>query len=711
MNTSIKKLLAACLIISFFASLLPAFFVQAQDQEGEGFYFRVNAASTTRPDAKRAEDEAPIKVINRSDKDYFVPNKTLAEFDSFRDNAPRYVSVAECGDGVCSEGEDINTCPNHKDCVTFPVQEGCGDGVCKQSIRKIPLNPPIPDNQSVRICDPDHAGFIAVGIWATIFGTITGCFLGGPVGCFIGAAVTSAPAGSLIIASKCRTVNQTTYIDEIIIPTGEVYATTTTDVELQKLQTVCPSDCASTVVLGCGICGFNSQGQQCPNWCNGGGYNQENCVFKYPTTINSSDPSIVLENKNILKKYLTASEASAILDLESNESVSTEPYDFRDEAGYSCYYGGSTANLCPAGRYCSMTKGLKPGISLTSYLSPNVLNDTTAPPCPAGSFCPVGASYPRPCPPNTYSAGGTERCTNCPIGTNTQGAIGSISVSDCKEASIANDKRCNYDKENPVNSPYDCPDDRSREAGSPQLAWYGDGRCTGVESMSLSSPFYSPDCFCGNDTCDADENYSSCYYDCYCMDKICGNLRIVELGSGHNPYETRTCKYRGQVVVNELSDCKYMNSGENCGNGVCEPGEMYKSSIGRIVCPRDCSCGNGYCETNKGEFYSATSAAGSCNADCQCGNGTCDLQAPYEESYYSCPGDCHCGNNICEDGYEETAYPLSCPQDCKCGDNICSPGETSSSCSQDCSAGCNKNNICDIGETYDCSDCRAVNPY
>ena len=703
MNTSIKKLLALCLIISFFTSLLPAFFAQAQDQEGEGFYFRVDAASTTRPDAKRAEDETPIKVINRSDKDYFVPNKTLAEFNSFRNNAPRYVSVAECGDGVCSEGEDIYNCPKG-DCKAFSAAEGCGDGVCDQSIRIFEPNPPVTDNAGV--CDPDHAGFIAVGIWNTLLGAITGCFIGGPVGCIIGAAVTAIPSTALIIATKCEKVNGVNKIKEIKIPTGEVYATSTTAEEYGVFQTVCKADCAPPSVYGCGVCGFNSQGQQCPNWCNGGGYNQENCVYRYPTTVNSYE-SIAFDNKNILKKYLTASEASAILEVGSTESISTQPYNYRDEGGYSCYYGGNTDNLCPAGRYCEITKGLKPGTSLTSYLSPNSLNETTAPFCPAGTFCPVGSQYPRYCPPNTYSTGSAEKCTQCPKGTSTGGAVGSPSASYCVNVFFANDTRCNYDKENPINSPYDCPDERSKESGSPQLAWYGDGRCTGVESISSSSPFYSPDCFCGNDTCDADENYSSCYYDCYCRDTICGNLRLVELGSGHNPYETNTCKYRGGVVVNE-SDCRHMNSGENCGNGVCEPGEMYKSSIGRIVCPRDCSCGNGYCDTSKGEFYSATSAAGSCNADCQCGNGICNSGDPYKETAYSCIEDCHCGNNICENNYFENA--INCSSDCKCGDNICSTGETSGTCS-DCSSSCNNNGNCDIGETYDCIDCRAMNPY
>jgi len=49
-------------------------------------------------------------IINRSDKDFFVPNNTAAEYTAWSKNAPNYVTVSVCGDGVCSEGEDNSNC-------------------------------------------------------------------------------------------------------------------------------------------------------------------------------------------------------------------------------------------------------------------------------------------------------------------------------------------------------------------------------------------------------------------------------------------------------------------------------------------------------------------------------------------------------------------------------------------------------------------------
>jgi len=103
-----KKLLAIGLTVLLFSGALV---LLARAQEGPEPFFRVDSASTT-PDGAKKKDETKINVINRSDKDYFVPNNTPEEFNSFRDNPPRYVSVAECGDGVCSS--------NQKKCFNSP---------------------------------------------------------------------------------------------------------------------------------------------------------------------------------------------------------------------------------------------------------------------------------------------------------------------------------------------------------------------------------------------------------------------------------------------------------------------------------------------------------------------------------------------------------------------------------------------------------------
>lgn len=73
-------------------------------------------------------------IINRSDKDFFVPNNTATEYTAWSKNAPNYVTVSVCGDGVCSEGEDNSNCS--QDCLVF--DDGyCGDGICSDEAIEI----------------------------------------------------------------------------------------------------------------------------------------------------------------------------------------------------------------------------------------------------------------------------------------------------------------------------------------------------------------------------------------------------------------------------------------------------------------------------------------------------------------------------------------------------------------------------------------------
>ena len=68
-------------------------------------------------------------IINRSDKDLFVPNNTSPEYQAFANNAPGYVSVSLCNDGVMSEGETTESCGQ----VSRSPKSYCGDGVCNVS--------------------------------------------------------------------------------------------------------------------------------------------------------------------------------------------------------------------------------------------------------------------------------------------------------------------------------------------------------------------------------------------------------------------------------------------------------------------------------------------------------------------------------------------------------------------------------------------------
>lgn len=142
------------LVILFFALSL-TLFVKAQDQTGSQF-FRVNSASTTPAGSKRAGDEAFIHIVNRSGKSYFAPNKTLPEFESFRNNAPNYVSVSVCGDGVCGEGENFGNCS--EDCKgPDPLNTigYCGDRICGERVvcTSTPQTITIAAAEKAKICD------------------------------------------------------------------------------------------------------------------------------------------------------------------------------------------------------------------------------------------------------------------------------------------------------------------------------------------------------------------------------------------------------------------------------------------------------------------------------------------------------------------------------------------------------------------------------
>jgi len=619
------------LFVIIFLSIAPALIIQASSNDViQPDSYRLYATTTKNVLIKRGTST----VINRSDKDYLIPNKTTPEWDSFAKNPPKYVEIGICDvDGVCGAGEDSTSCP--EDC---PVATGyCGDGICSNTQVDVPYPGGKLVDKYEKICVTKRTGWMWVPVvnfvlWATGNENYTKCNYG---------------THQVLVYHGWETA-------------GEVYATTTS---LTKQQ-VCKDDCMPPSGSGCGSCGYDSSGNLCPNYCSNRGYNMINCSYHSASTSNSSGCSAaqaMVYNTNPTKKYFTASEALAYA-----SAVMCQDSSFTVSGGYGCDYGGDTSSMCPAGSYCKPTGGLKPGITLTNYATPSWLsaNGYTAADlqrtCDAGSFCPLGSIFQRICPKNTYSTGGASVCTACPAGTISM--PGASSVDFCMPFYKANDGVCQNPQdgingETPANSPKDCPD-------STNLAvWKGDGRCTGIENMTNSPD----DCKCGNGICDNSESPLSCLTDCACMDSTCGTATYI-----NNAYtvfkEGNTCNSYGNIIANQ-SDCKYMNAGEVCGNGVCENGEKYRSDIGRIVCPLDCHCGDGYC--GSGETMA------NCALDCFCGDGTCN----HGEYYGSCISDCHCGNGQCD--YGENA--LDCATDCRCGDHICSYGENT--CTTDCGAG------------------------
>ena len=153
---------------------------------------------------------------------------------------------------------------------------------------------------------------------------------------------------------------------------------------------------------------------------------------------------------------------------------------------------------------------------------------------------------------------------------------------------------------------------------------------TGVNYGSCTTGGTNP---CGDGTCSASENCSTCPADCKCP-------------SGQS-CQSGTCK------------------GGDCGNNACEGAKGENCS----TCPADCGCGAGKSCQN-----------GACVEPSDCGNNACE--GAKGESCSTCPADCGCGTGkSCQNG--------ACVEAKDCGNNACegAKGENCSTCPQDCACG------------------------
>lgn len=92
-----KYLLITVFALIFFAGTTLILLAATPEQP----YYRVNkeksnVGQTTSITTKLGTST----IINRSDSDFFVPNKTAPEYDAWSKKAPNYVEVSVCGDGV-----------------------------------------------------------------------------------------------------------------------------------------------------------------------------------------------------------------------------------------------------------------------------------------------------------------------------------------------------------------------------------------------------------------------------------------------------------------------------------------------------------------------------------------------------------------------------------------------------------------------------------
>lgn len=141
-----------------------------------------------------------------------------------------------------------------------------------------------------------------------------------------------------------------------------------------------------------------------------------------------------------------------------------------------------------------------------------------------------------------------------------------------------------------------------------------------------------------------------------------------------------TCE-AGEDATSCAADCQ-----DKCGNGTCDPGEDATSCAADCqsqVCNNDGTCDFGEDQNN-------------CPNDCQpvvvCNkDGTCDAN----ENAANCPEDCAgntCNNNgTCDAGETTASCPADCPTSACDNDGLCEDGESAASCPADC-----PDNTCDL---------------
>ena len=92
-----KYLLISFLTLIFFVGTVAIVLASNYEQD----YYRVNKKKSNVGETTNVLSKiGSTTMINRSDNDLFVPNKTAPEYDAWSKKAPNYVEVSVCGDGV-----------------------------------------------------------------------------------------------------------------------------------------------------------------------------------------------------------------------------------------------------------------------------------------------------------------------------------------------------------------------------------------------------------------------------------------------------------------------------------------------------------------------------------------------------------------------------------------------------------------------------------
>jgi hypothetical protein len=189
--------------------------------------------------------------------------------------------------------------------------------------------------------------------------------------------------------------------------------------------------------------------------------------------------------------------------------------------------------------------------------------------------------------------------------------------------------------------------DLTPKTGSPACTMSSTGSYVGAIPCEGTQPPLTP--FCGDGTCNNNENCSTCSNDC-------GSCPIVPYcgdGSCNGNENCSTCN----------QDCGSCPVIPYCGDGTCNNNENCST------CSSDCSscpiipyCGDDACNGNE-NCTTCSADCGSCPVNPFCGNLTCNNN----ENCSTCNQDCG-----------------SCPVIPYCGDSSCNGAENCSTCTADC---------------------------
>jgi len=498
------------------------------------------------------------------------------------------------------------------------------------------------------------------------------------------------------------------------------------------------SDC-SNESCGNGPCDSNENSLICPSDCGGSGPGTEcgNNICEDGETV-----------ENCSSDCSTDSCGNGVCEL--NENTDVCPADCSDDTcGNGICEIDETVGTCPddcdggsvcGDDVCGENEQCSEDCSVETHCDDGVDNDEDNlvdcddPDCANVGVCPPICNNNGECEPDLG-----EMRSNCPdcYGCDLDGICNGPETFDtCPQDCHCGNHICEDGQEgredygeNPITCSKDCESDETIRCYDNDFCdiWYCDSGLG--RGKIFTEPSSCPDCLpsCNFDGICQEKIPVREHFGCFCSysyawSKTCESSSDSYDGPNENETNCRDCSCGNGVCESDSplnedkSTCPEDCCGtDHCGDGECNCGES------KDTCPEDCViCGDGVCDLEYGENLS------NCEQDCaECGDGPCDYTKG--ENNNNCPEDCYCGDGVCLEGYgncnDDCPYcgdgicnvefnePTNCPDDCpnSCGNGRCEVGESPINCPYDCHCG---NHECepDLGESIktceiDCNFC------